>query len=268
MIDTKNKSSIYVDIQSLLDLRQAFLSKLMDLETLTTFINSDEYNFRELDVFPVDMKEYESIQNKNDISVLARSTITYILNALQSKVAGLEKRNNFYGETKTPEVILNIYPYNLPSDHIEALQNMLFVKLGSKCLVTVINKHIDDITPHFIKSSNIVTLFIYDFSKWLNKHTDSVRVLKLPDVLFYFPSLYKVKDTNNEIEKITKTGFKDLFAYLEFMYSSVMNINFLPVLFYSNIVTSSIILEKYSSQIKNFNVLEEKDKDANSSRKI
>ena len=53
-------SKIYVDIESLLDLRQAILSKLMNPKDLIDFVNTEEYNFRTTDNFAkVDMTKYE-----------------------------------------------------------------------------------------------------------------------------------------------------------------------------------------------------------------
>lgn len=247
----KETSKIYLDIESLLDIRQAILSKLMNIKDLVEYINSDEYNFRKTDIFPIDMSSYKSINDKHEIDLLERSTVTFILNAVRSKLENLEKRNSFYGETKIPEVLLNIYPFNLNEKQIDILQNLLFVKLDSKCIITVINKPISELTPYFIKSLDIIVCYIYNFTEWLNKHTDALSVTKIPDTMFYFPSIYKLEDTNNELEKINKLGFKDIFSYIEFLYSSIANITFLPIIFYTNIVTATSIIDKYNIELKN-----------------
>ena len=246
----KETSKIYVDIASLLDIRQAILTKLMNLTEVTEFLNSDKYNFRDIDIFPVDMNLYNEINNNKEVDLLPRSTVTYVANTLKTKILNLEKRNTYYGETKVPEVILNVYPFKLTEEQANSIQNFLFVKLDSKCLITIINKPVEEITPYFIKSLDVVACYIYDFTTWLDKHTDSLNVTKLPDTLFYFPTLYKVKDDTNEIDKIVKMGFKDVFGYLEFMYSSVANINFLPIVFYSNIITSTILIDQVNEELK------------------
>ncbi len=85
---------------------------------------------------------------------------------------------------------------------------------------------------------------MYQFSEWLTEHTDSLNQTKLTEILFYFPALYQTEDIKNELEEIKKSGFKDIFSYVEFLYSSVLNVNFLPVVFYSNLITSSVYVEK------------------------
>ena len=244
MADT---SKIYVDIESLLDVRQAILSKLMDPVKLAEFVVSDEYSFRKTDIFKnVDMVEYEKIYKDMTVDLLQRTTVTFIVNTIKTKLLNLQKRNTYYGETKNPEVLLNVYPFKLSQEQADIIQNLLFIKLGSSCLVTLIDKPIEEISPFFIKSLDITACYIYNASKWIEKHTDALNNIKLQDTLLYFPAIYKVEDDTNEIAKITKLGFKDIFGYVEFLLSSAVRINFLPVLFYNNIVSSSILIDKYN----------------------
>lgn len=244
MTDT---SKIYVDIESLLDIRQAVISKLIDPVKLAEFVVSEEYSFRTTDIFKnVDMVEYDKIYSNLTVDLLQRSTITYIVNTIKTKLMNLQKRNAYYGESKPPEVLLNVYPFDLTKSQADALQNLFFLKLGSCSIVTLINKPVEEITPYFIKSLDINTCYIYRGNIWIEKHTDSLNTVKLPDTLLYFPSVYKLQDADDEIRKITKLGFKDIFGYVEFLLSSAVNINFLPILFYNNIVSSSILIDKYN----------------------
>lgn len=241
---------IYVDIHSLLDIRQAILSKLVDPIKLAEFVVSDEYNFRKTDIFKnVDMVEYEKIKNNLTADILTRTTVTYIVNTIITKLQNLQKRNSYYGESKKPEVLVNVHPFKLTEKQADIIQNLVFIKLGKSCLVTLIDKPTEEISPFFIKSLDITACYIYDASCWIENHTDSLNNIKLPDSLIYFPSIYKVEDDANEIAKITKLGFKDIFGYVEFLLSSAVSINFLPILFYSNIVSSSIMINKYNESL-------------------
>lgn len=241
---------IYVDIESLLDIRQAILSKLIDPIKLAEFVVSDEYNFRTTDIFKnIDMIKYEKIKQNITVDILPRTTVTYIVNTIGTKIQNFQKRNSYYGESKQPEVLINVHPFNLTEKQAEIIQNLMFIKLGKSCLITLINKPIEEISPFFIKSTNISACFIYDTSNWIEKHIDSLNNIKLPDSLIYFPAIYKVEDNDNEIAKITKLGFKDIFGYIEFLLSSAININFLPILFYSNIISSSIRIDKYNESL-------------------
>lgn len=237
-------TKIYIDIDSLLDLRQAVLSRLMSLDQLTTYLQSEDYNFRTIDKFPIDMNQYSKINQDKASSLLSRSSLTYIINSLRSKIDHVEKRNTFHNKHFPPEILLNVYPFKLHDDQVKIIQNLLFVKLKTSCHITIVSMSTKELTPHYINSNNIVSVFMYQFNEWLSIHTDSLNQTKLTETLFYFPALYQTEDTKNELEEIKKSGFKDIFSYIEFLYSSVLNVNFLPVVFYSNLITSSAYIEK------------------------
>ena len=92
-------SIIYVDLETLLDIRQAILLSLLTEEEVTEIIFSDKYNFREVEEFPkVTKEQYQLLYSNLNKSLLPKSTITYIINILETKIANLEKRNIYYGE--------------------------------------------------------------------------------------------------------------------------------------------------------------------------
>lgn len=247
----KETSKIYVDIASLLDLRAAVLLQLAKKDALLEYLNSEEYNFRQIDEFPlVNKVDYDRINTEKPIDLIPCSVVTYILTSLKSKLNNLEKRNNFYNEKKVPEVLLNIYPFELSESQANILQNMLFVKLETNTMVTIIRMSPKEVTPYFIKNSGIITTFMYDFKAWMGEHSAVLEKTKLTDTLMYFPSLYHEKHDEKELQKIIKLGFKDLFGYTEYLLSSVANINFLPVVFYSNLVTASLYVDKFNDVLK------------------
>lgn len=247
----KETAKIYIDIASLFDLRAAALSQLADQDKLIEYLHSEEYNFRQIDIFPmVNAEDYARLDKEKPVDLIPASVITYLLTSLKSKLHNLEQRNNFYNEKKVPEVLLNVYPFKLTDGQSKALQNMLFVKLEANTLVTIISMSPKEVTPYFIKNSGIVSAFMYSFKDWMGEHTAALENNKLLDTIIYFPALYHDLHDEKEIQKIVKMGFKDLFAYTEFLFSSCANINFLPVVFYSNILTASLYLNKFNDVLK------------------
>lgn len=255
----QKSAKIYVDIQSLLDTRQGVLAQLMEKEKLFEYINSDEYNFRNIDKFPVDMNEYNRINKEARVETLQNSMVTYIVELLKTKLFNMEKRNSFMGESKPPEILLNIYPYSLTEKQAELIKSALFVKLGLDCFIDVIKIKESDLTPYFIKNYNIIACFIYDVTHWLDIHLEALDKLKMPELLVYGPSLYKQFDNEKmkDIDEIRKMGFKDIFNYLEFFVMSVAGLSFLPVAFYSNVITASRIVEKFKSEVSKTSLAEE-----------
>lgn len=249
MTDT---TKIYVDLASLLDLRQGTLYYLVeDKEKLAKYIQSEEYNFRETDTFPiVNQEEFDKLYKSADIKIIPQSIVTHILVTIQSKLANLGSRNAYYGETKTPEVMLNVYPYKLTEEQSAQLQNMLFVKLNTNTMVTITSMTPQELSPYFIKTSSISAAFIYDIQPWLDAHGDKIENVKLPDTILYFPSLFKEAPTKEDKEKIEKMGFKDIFSYTEYLFSTSVSLNFLPTLFYTNLVTANSYLTKFNEELK------------------
>lgn len=256
----KETSKIYVDIESLLDVRQAILYTLCpDQDKLMAYLDSEEYNFRQTDTFSiVDSSTYNKAYQSRSTDILPYSTITHILVSLKTKLANLEKRNIYYGETKTPEVVLNIYPFTLTTEHIDQIQNLLFVKLETNTLVTITSISPLELSPYFIKNGSFTACFIYNFSEWMNFHSKSLETNKLTDTVLYFPAIY-VNYDEKEQEKIVKLGFKDVFNYTEFLLSSVANINFLPTVFYSNLITASRYLKRFNQELKDTDLTQDSE---------
>lgn len=242
---------IYTDIESLLDIRQAILHFSVDnTEELVNFINSNEYNFREKDQFSIaDQSKYIEINSNKNTDLLPYSTITYITHTIKNKLLNVEKRNSYYGTTSSSELVVNTYPFTLTDNQIYQLQNLLFVKLKTNNTISIIYMKPEELTPYFISTNNIISCFIYDFSNWLNYHLSSIEKNKILDCLLYFPSLKQKDVDKSELTEITKSGFKDPFSYLEFTLSQVANVNFLPVVFYSNIITATGYLTKFDSKL-------------------
>lgn len=255
----QNSTKVYVDIHSLLEVRQGILALLMEKEALFDYINSDEYNFRDIDIFPVDMEEYNRIKKEANINILQNSMVTYIVELLKTKLFNMEKRNGFMGESKPPEIILNIYPFDLSEKQCEIIKSALFVKLEIECRIDTVFMKESDLTPYFIKNSGIAACFIYDVAHWLDLHLAALDKTKMPELLIYGPSLYKQKDKEKlkDIDEVKKLGFKDLFSYLEFFVMSAVGLSFLPVSFYSNIITSKKIMDRFTEEASKTSLAEE-----------
>ena len=247
-----NTSKIYVDLASLLDLRQGTLYQLVqDKEKLADYIQSEEYNFRVTDTFPiVEQAQYDRLYQSASVDIIPHSIVTHILVSLKSKLHNIEMQNTYQGENKTPEILLNVYPYTLTENQSAQLQNMLFIKLASNTLVSVINIPPHELTPYFMTTSGFTAAFIYDFQTWMNHHAQTLEKSKMMNVILYFPSIFKKEPTKEDSEKIIKMGFKDVFSYTEYLFSSVVSLNFLPTVFYTNLVTANSYISKFNDSLK------------------
>lgn len=265
--DTKY-NRILIDLDSLIDVRQGILSRLVkDPVKLADYIASDDYNFRQIDDFSAiaDMQQYKLLDQNRTKDIIKYSTITYLFSILKKRVLEIDKRNIAVAETKHLEILVNMYPFQLTQEEQSSFIDALFIKLGTEVYIRMIYTANKDITPSFIKDNDIIELFIYDPSSWLDSQLNSVyeSKLKLHEHRLNFPALYTTPLTEDMKIKLDKQGFKDVFSVLEYITSSQLAINFLPVIFYNNIVTSKAILDNFnknnsSKSIKElFNVAQE-----------
>lgn len=244
-------NKILVDIQSLFDLRQAALSFEYDTDKLIDFISKDVYNFREFDVFPDLPKTFykDKLKSKNK-HLLPRSTITYIFHVLKTRIDNMEKRNAYYNESNRPEIVVNVYPFVLSEKDQDILKNLIFVKLKSECLISIINVHSKTLSPFYLKASNFVAAYLYSFSEWIEHHADSLSDKSRLDTLLNFPALGEGEKDKEMDKKLQMLGFKDIFTYTTYLFSSAVTITFLPVIFYSNLTTAMVYVEYFNNELK------------------
>lgn len=241
-------AKIYVDAESLFDLRQAILyESKADQKELTDYLISEEHNFRNMDVFPFTSKEdYVHALRTIKMSSLKNATVTHIVNVIITRLEKLEQLNQFNGATKNPEVVLNMYPFILTDKERELIQNFLFVKLNSETIVTVVRLTPKEVTPYFLVSSGFTSCFIYNFSEWMKYHADTLNSCKLEKITMHFAPVFEEK---NDEKIFKKLGFNDVFSYTEFLLSGVMQTIFLPMPFYSNLSIAELILDKFKDEI-------------------
>lgn len=245
-------SVIYVDMESLFDLRQGVLAtEVNDENALTEYLLSEEYNFRSTDNLKfIGLQRYREVLRHPTKEILENSTITRILLSLKTKLDSIENRNKFYNESKEPQILLNVYPFQFTQEELDHIVNLLFVRLDSPCVINVTYSPLSSLSPFYIKSNEIAAVFMYRFNEWVETHKNAIPKMKLPDTIFYFPALYDREPTEEELKKIHKLGFKDPISYTEFIFSGSTSINFLPTVFYSNLVTALHYLDKFTNELK------------------
>ena len=249
-------TKIYVDIQSLLDLRQGALIELLGEDKAVEYVTSEDYNFREVDEFPVDMQEFKKRLSRKDATIFRTSTLTYIITTLRNKLENIHKRNAAMQVDGSPEILLNTYPHQLTHDQVRIVQNAFFVKLETGCLINVIYEPIKAISPQFIRNMQLTACYIYDFTQWCEEHLTNVNPDDFKETILYFPAVGSKKLSPQDLKAITDLGFKDVFSYTEFVMSRAVNVTFLPPYFYSNIIAATRIVEELSKTLSKTKVSE------------
>lgn len=239
-------SIIYVDIEALLDLRMGYLhTQVEDTEKLTEYLFSIEYNYRETDKFPIlpDGNYSEAMKNPSP-DILTNSLVTYILGVVIQKLNSIEKMDKIDDVLSKPVLWVNVYPFKLSEEVADTMRNYLFHKTGEKFHVEIVYTPIEEVTPMYLKEINTKTAIFYSFNKWVEAHGKRLENKPIEDIELIFAPILEQELTKEDKEVFTTSGFKDVFSYTEFAMSPVSRTQFLPTVFFSNI----IIAEKHLSE--------------------
>lgn len=256
MTETKK---IYIDIQSLLEIRQSTLIHLLGRERAVDLIHTRGYYMRDVEDFEgVDMALYQQAV-KNPAIALKHATVTYLINTLINRLGYMDKLSSFKNEESPTELVVNIFPYSLPEKAVETLRNAIFVKLGIPVLISMVNHSPEVWSPSFIKNSGVVYFYCYDPTEWMGLYGDQLSGGMLRDVQMFFPTIGKVKLDKGELKQVQKAGFKDIFSYTEFLLSPYTRVQFLPSVFYSNLILSTKVLEDFNEELSNRPLTQEED---------
>jgi hypothetical protein len=237
--------NIYIDIDSLFDIRQAILKKFYSLEELAKLVMSEEYAFRQIDKFNIDMDLYEEEYRKRNYLTIKESIISYTFNQLRGKILKHSKTATVEHKTKGIFVYLNVYPFNLTNRQAYQLAYVLEYKLQTAVSVVPVNIPTEDLTPLLIRNYDFKDMFIYETSNWFNAQNDALTKMSVRDTVIYFPALIKKEPTEEEKKKLKETGFSDIFSLTEFIASPHATILFNPVIYYNDVISASALIKKF-----------------------
>ena len=263
MTETKK---IYIDIQSLLEIRQSTLIHLLGKERAVDLVHTKDYYMRDVEDFEgVDMGIFQEVV-KDPAIALKHATVTYLINVLINRLGYMDKLSSFKNEESPTELVVNIFPYDLPEKAVETLRDAIFVKLGIPVLITIVNHPPEVWSPSFIKNSGVLYFYCYDPTAWMDMYGDQLSGGLLRDVQMFFPTIGKVKLDKGELKQIQKAGFKDVFSYTEFLLSPYTRVQFLPSVFYSNLILSTKVLEDFDEELSKRPLSDEEAADLQSAK--
>lgn len=243
-------SKIYIDIQSLLDMRQSQLVQVLGREEALAYVTSEQYYLRDTDVFAVDQKAWKDLTEAQDERALKDATLSYMIVPITRHLSQMEKLNAFNGETASAELVINTYPYKFSQSTADGFRNAVFIKLGIPVLITLVCESLEALSPSFIKHSGIRQFYCYSAAAWMRLHAQDIVAGALRETRLFFPALGEKALEKEELKEIQKLGFNDIFCYTEYLFANYTRVQFLPVVFYSNLVTATAVLGKFDEELR------------------
>lgn len=234
---------VYIDIESLMDLRQGYILSLPDRDPteVANYLASDDYTRRDSDEFKFGTKEgYQDAVNRGIKTILFNSTITYLTVTVINSINGIINRNAIEQANNIPTVWVNVYPFKLSTEEIEIFRDALFQRLGIDTYIELVSIPKEELSPSWLSGSAISTVIMYDYAEWFRIHGQSVVTVSLPDIQFYFPKMYEVapktEDEIAEVAEIEQLG--SLFELHRSFLEKFLRITFMLPLFYCNSITA------------------------------
>jgi hypothetical protein len=245
-----DSASVIVDIDTLLDTRQGVLSQILSKEDLVTLVSSDGYMRRERDEFPgVDPATFRYMYSKRDKTTIENSIVSFMLNVVKQKLVGALKRATYNDDIREVNLLVNFYPYKLSVAQTDSFIDMLFRTLQVNTFVKPIYKTPEDLSPTYLQHANVENLFLYDTNAWLNANMEKLSTVPIPKRVLHLPAILTNPVSAEDAKKVKDTGFADIHAYLEFVFSTVLTVDYLPILFYGNVISVSARMDHLRTKV-------------------
>ena len=171
-------TSFFFSLDEILDTRLAVLN-ILDPEA-TFELLKDGYFERDIDDWEtltkgkIKNKDFLDLYKKRDVEVLKKSRLTAFGEYLSRFIIDAEK---MFGEDPTvniPRIFLNVYPYILSAEELEAIKTA--VSIACRCTFTEVEVCYysqEEITPNKVKNEYDFC-FMYHFETWKNKHIEEI----------------------------------------------------------------------------------------------
>lgn len=187
--------NLYLNFDSLYDTRLGTVALISD-EVAEQLIQNDKYRVRISDEFSYIVPgwndaTYAEEYAKRDIATLLLSPMTELLMQLDQVI---EEASSSYAvilgeEVERPIVYVNMYPYVLTEDEIEAFRLSIQARAGGQFEYVMIYEPPETITMRWIQQNRIGLGWIYDWQEW-DKHSisdvtpDTIPVIPQTNLVF------------------------------------------------------------------------------------
>lgn len=204
-------STLFVELDCLFDTRIATIASMN--EDLLDPILQYEYHKRADDNFPIpNLQEYQERYAKRDKRILAKAMITpiaFLLGEYAEKTLKQILTTPFHYK---PKIVINVYPYKLTEEEINIIISSVANITKKLADIEVVDMTYEQLTPSWVRS-NVTTMVMYDYGKWLDVHVDTGEFEKraCPEITLLAPRIYFVPHSTvndehfREVEKYVQT---------------------------------------------------------------
>lgn len=238
MPNTNELKYIYVGSDALWDLRQGTLTRI-DPEFAAMVTSQPSYYQRDQDVFglenqpPLEKEIYQGVFERYKDEIVRCSLVTPIVEFIISLCTEYLKPNKAKPTSPKFGVQINLYPFSFTPQEKDEIVELISAALAGAFPVSLINQAPADISAEYAEA-NYLAMIMYDYSAWLNPHTDHIRKYPLMNVGIYAPRLlFGDKSTlSAEIRSQLEKHGMDEYDAQSLLLRNFVGIQHLPISFF------------------------------------
>lgn len=255
---------VYIDMESLFDLRQGFLltQDYTDTEVLE-IITSEEFTQREHDGDLGDGSYNETVAS-GDLKLLEGMQLTYNASVLKSVLHKIISTSQTQGNSTMPVLYLNIFPFSISARMLEMFKDGLYHVTEGTCFIEIISLDPKELSVSRVLDLDLSHIFSYDFGMVRTAFGDRLMTGEINHVELSCPRIYRAKpdeETQELVDELAKKGYDDLYEIHTLTLSAYIAVEFRSPVFYTNALISTPYINELTDKIKKHH--EERFKDFN-----
>lgn len=234
---------LLVNLDTLLDTRLGALISInpdfaYDISSKDTYYNRqlDEFSSDKLGTLNKDIFKNFHTKNKqlclrNSIKTKMPRFIFELLNTLS--ILNVDNPNKF-----ATDVVINTAGFDLSQEQINVLCLNVSSQLLDKFNVTAQSIPDSELTVDLIKEK-FFAMIMYDYTAWMQCHTNTLKDSALRDVRLYIPRLKFIRELSDDEREIFKGKTVDEFDIMQLALCSFIQLQFLPIDLYCAITPNN-----------------------------
>jgi hypothetical protein len=221
---------VYVDIQSLLDLR---MGALVTISPEFAFALSEDFSYydRRVEKFGseslgyLDKDKYDAVCRKYKEVILRNSILTKAHLFVLDLCCTLAEKELGTPTAKPIEIAVNTYPYTFTPKEITELILCLTQYLGNLFVITIQCTDLKNLSVSDI-ADNYLAMVMYNPKLWLDAHARMLQKGSAKHIKLYTPRVNHIREfTEDEENQLSKTG-QDLFEITKLALTPAIGIEY------------------------------------------
>ena len=197
-------AKIYIDIDSIFDLRMSVLASIYP-QVAKDLLRDNDYWHRETDLWSlvtagrVSEAAFKAAYDKRNNATLQSSVMTGIIGPLVKLIADNEMALADGRPNREIALEVNLWPFTFDDEEMEAFVQLFNYRLGFEPRITFVSRSPSMVTPQWLLD-NFAAAFMYDFNGWIKIHLANLVNRRSQGFNLVVPRLFEQDPTKMTVE--------------------------------------------------------------------